>query len=467
MKHGMQHIGQHAMVIGSSMAGLLAARVLADRFERVTILERDEFPTPGEPRKGVPQGRHAHGLLAAGYNTLQHLFPGFEADMLEVGAVLGDSTGNGLWFQNGGYLAQANGSLRGVLVSRPMLEAKVRARVMALENVRIETGVNVISLASRNLEQALGINLERVIGVKLDRGAGDELLEADLVVDASGRGSRSPAWLEALGYAKPETSEVKIDMGYASRVYRRKSSDLNGMTHLIIAGKAPDQKRGGVLLAQENDRWIVTLTGVFGDYAPTDELGFLEFARSLPTKDLYDLLANAEPLGEITPYHYPSSLRRHFERLTQFPQGYLVLGDALCSFNPVFGQGMTVAALESGVLASSLEGGLENLWKRFFKHAAKVVDIPWTLAAGADLAFPEAVGKRGPEVKVINAYIGKLLEAAWMDPALTVAFHQVSNLLKPPSSLFAPNILWRVLLGSRKPTTPKIHHGSSLAAAGD
>jgi 2-polyprenyl-6-methoxyphenol hydroxylase-like FAD-dependent oxidoreductase len=459
MKHGMKQIGRHAIVIGSSMGGLLAARVLADRFERVTILERDEFPMPGEPRKGVPQGRHAHGLLAAGYNTLQELFPGFEADMLEVGAVLGDSTGNGLWFQNGGYLAQAVGNLRGVLVSRPMLEAKVRARVLALKNVRIETGVNVISLASRNLE--------RVIGVKLDRGAGDELLEADLVVDAGGRGSRSPAWLEALGYAQPETSEIKINMGYASRVYRRKPSDLNGMTHLIVAGKAPDQKRGGVLLAQEGDRWIVTLTGVFGDYAPTDESGFLEFARSLPTKDLYDLLANAEPLGEITPYRYPSSLRRHYERLTRFPQGYLVLGDALCSFNPVFGQGMTVAALESGVLASSLEGGLENLWKRFFKRAAKVVDIPWTLAAGADLAFPEAVGKRGPEVKVINAYIGKLLEAAWMDPALTVAFHQVSNLLKPPSSLFAPGIAWRVLLGSKKPSTPKIHHGSSLATAGD
>ena len=455
----MKQSGQQAIVIGSSMGGLLAARVLADRFERVTVLERDEFPTPGEPRKGVPQGRHAHGLLAAGYNTLQQLFPGFEADMLEVGAQLGDSTGNGLWFQNGGYLTRADGNLRGVLISRPMLEAKIRARVMALENVRIETGVNVIGLASRSKAC--------VIGVKLDRGAGDELLEADLVVDASGRGSRSPAWLEALGYSKPETSEVKIDMGYASRIYRRMPSDLNGMTHLIVAGKAPDQKRGGVLLAQEGDRWIVTLTGVLGDHAPTDEAGFLEFARSLPTRDLYDLLVNAEPLSGITPYKYPSSLRRHYERLTQFPQGYLVLGDALCSFNPVFGQGMTVAALESQVLASSLEGGLKNLWKRFLKRAAKVVDIPWTLAVGADLAFPETIGKRGPEVKVINAYIGTLLEAAWTDPALTVAFHQVSNLLKPPSSLFAPGIAWRVLMGSRKPSAPKVHHGLNLATAGD
>jgi 2-polyprenyl-6-methoxyphenol hydroxylase-like FAD-dependent oxidoreductase len=459
MKHAMKHIGQHAIVIGSSMGGLLAARVLADRFERVTLLERDEFPTPGQNRKGVPQGRHGHGLLATGWRIMQRLFPGFENELLEAGAQVGDSTGEGLWFQHGGYLTQTNGDLRVALISRPLLEAKVRARVLGLPNVQVEVGVNVLGLASRDPK--------RVIGVKLDRGAGDELLEADLVLDASGRGSRSGAWLEALGYAPAEVSEIKVNMGYASRTYRRKRSDLGGNTHLIVAPKAPFQKRGGVLLAQEDDRWIVTLIGMVGDYCPTDESGFLEFARSLPTSDLYDVIANAEPLSEIVPHRYPSSLRRHYERLKRFPEGYAVFGDALCSFNPIFGQGMTVASLEAEALEASLSGGLEGLWQRFFKIAAKVVDIPWTLAAGADLAFPEAQGKRGPEVNVINAYIGKLLEAAWSDPKLVVAFHQVSNLLKPPSSLFAPNILWRVLLGSRKPSTPKVHHGSNLATAGD
>ncbi len=438
----MKRAGQHAIVIGSSMAGLLAARVLSNHFERVTILERDEFPAPGEPRKGVPQGRHAHGVLATGWRIMQRLFPGFETELLEAGAQIGDSTGDGLWFQQGGYLAQTDGHLPVICLSRPLLEERVRERVLTLDNVQVQTNADVNRLVSPDRE--------RVTGVRIATGTSAEVLEADLVVDASGRGSRSGAWLEALEYAKPEVSEIRIDMGYASRVYCRKPTDLNGNTHLIMTGKAPHQKRSGVMLAQENNHWIVTLIGMFSDHCPTDEAGFLEFARSLPTPELYDVIANAEPRSEISSYRYPSSLRRHYERLAQFPEGYLVLGDALCSFNPAFGQGMTVAALEAQALEVSLAGGLEGLWRRFIRRASKIVDIPWTLSASADLAYPETQGKRGPEVKIINAYIGRLLEAAWSDPKLVVAFHQVSNLVKPPSSLFAPSIAWRVLFSPRK-----------------
>jgi 2-polyprenyl-6-methoxyphenol hydroxylase-like FAD-dependent oxidoreductase len=438
----MKHVHQHAIVIGSSMAGLLAARVLSDHFGRVTMLERDEFPAPGEPRKGVPQGRHAHGVLATGWRIMQRLFPGFEAELLEAGAQIGDSTGDGLWFQQGGYLAQTDGHLPVICLSRPLLEERVRARVMTLENVQVRTSADVNGLISPDRECATG--------VRIATGTDDDILEADLVVDASGRGSRTGAWLETLGYAKPEVSEIRIDMGYASRVYRRKPTDLNGNTHLIMTGKAPHQKRSGVMLAQENNHWIVTLIGMFGDHCPSEEVGFLEFARSLPTPELYNVIADAEPRSEIRSYRYPSSLRRHYERLARFPKGYLVIGDALCSFNPAFGQGMTVAALEAEALEASLAGGLEGLWRRFIKRVTKIVDIPWTLAASADLAYPETQGKRGPEVKIINAYIGRLLEAAWSDPKLVVAFHQVSNLVKPPSSLFAPGIVWRVLFSPRK-----------------
>jgi hypothetical protein len=182
---------------------------------------------------------------------------------------------------------------------------------------------------------------------------------------------------------------------------------------------------------------------------------------------LFDVISQAEPLTEVTPHKYPSSLRRHYEQLKAFPEGYLVFGDALCSFNPIFGQGMTVASLEAEALEMSLHGGLEGLWRRFFRRAAKVIDIPWTLAAGADLAFPQVQGKRGPEVNVINAYIGKLLEAAWHDPKLAVAFHQVSNLVKPPTSLFAPGVAWRVFLGSMKPALPRLRFGAGWPVAGD
>jgi 2-polyprenyl-6-methoxyphenol hydroxylase-like FAD-dependent oxidoreductase len=441
----MKLVGQHAIVIGSGMGGLLAARVLSDCFTQVTILERDEFLTADDPRKGVPQGHHAHGLLATGWRILQRLFPGLERELLEAGALVGDSTRDGLWFQQGGYLKQTKGDLPVVCLSRPLLEAKIRARLLGLGNVQIVTGTDVSGLVSS--EQ------QRVIGVRIARGADHQLLDADLVLDASGRGSRSSAWLEALGYAKPEISEIKINVGYASRVYRRASSDLAGNTHLIIAAKAPQFKRGGVLLAREQGCWMATLIGMLGDHCPSDEAGFLEFAKSLPTRDLYEVIANAEPLSGITSFRYPSSLRRHYERLKRFPEGFVVFADALCSFNPIFGQGMTVAALEAEALEASLAGGLEGLWSRFIRHTTKIVDIPWTLAASADLAYPEVPGKRGLGIKLINAYIPRLLEKAWSDPSLVVAFHQVSNLIKPPSSLFTPKIVWRVLRGN-KPTAP-------------
>ncbi len=443
----MKNACQHAIVIGSSIGGLLAARVLSDRFERVTILERDEFPKADLPRKGVPQGRHAHGLLATGWRILQRLFPGLEQELLSAGAQIGDSTGDGLWFQHGGYLRQTNSDLPVVCLSRPLLEARVRARLLALPNVRINSGVDVSALVSANGERVTGVTVSH-LPAETQNGI---VLEADLILDASGRGSRGGAWLETLGFDKPEVSEIKINVGYASRVYKRKSGELGGNTHLIIAGKAPHQKRGGVLLAQEHETWVVTLTGMLGDHPPGDEAGFLEFAQSLPTPDLYNVIARAEPVSEISTYRYPSSLRRHFERLRRFPSGFVVFGDAMCSFNPVFGQGMTVACLEAEALEASLIAGLEGLWPRFIARATGVVNIPWTLAAGADLAYPETQGRRGLEVKFINAYIGRLLEAAWSDPKLVTAFHQVSNLVNPPTSLFAPEIVWRVLRNAKRP----------------
>nr|WP_189093210.1 monooxygenase [Deinococcus ruber] len=399
-------------------------------------------------------------MLSAGYRVMQRLFPGIEQDFLGVGAILIDATNDAFWFQNGGYLAPSASDLNGVCLSRPQLEAVVRSRVLRLPNVTINAGVTVLGL-TRAENRSVG-------GVTLDRGEGAETLTADLVVDASGRGSRTPAWLAQLGYRPPAVSEVKVNMAYATRTYRRSPGDLDGGHLLLVAPQAPHQKRGAVLAAQEGNRWMVTLTGMLGDHPPVDDAGLLAFARSLPTQDIYDIIAHAEPLSDIVPYRYPSSLRHHYERLSAFPEGVVVIGDAICSFNPIFGQGMTVASLEAQALQDSLEGGLQELWKRFFRRAAKRIDIAWTLAASADLAFPETLGTRGPAVKPINAYIARLLQVARHDPGLTVAFHQVSNLIKPPSSLFSPNILWRVGSGSIRGVSPHLNREPCvpLAAAG-
>jgi 2-polyprenyl-6-methoxyphenol hydroxylase-like FAD-dependent oxidoreductase len=446
----------HAVVIGGSMAGLLAARVLSERFERVTILEKDHFPATAENRKSVPQGRHVHGLLAGGFRAMEALFPDLKDELLSAGAEVGDVVGDGRWHQFGRYKARFDSGLEGITVSRPLLEATVRGRVLALPNVGVVEGARVRGLLTT-------ADKSRVTGVRFQRsGGGIEALQADLTLDASGRGSRTPAWLGALGYPPPAEDEIRIDMGYTSRCYRREPSDLGGDFGAIVTGTPPHERRTGTMLRIDGDRWHVTLGGFLGDRAPADEAGFLAFARSLPAPDVYDFLEGAEPVSEFATYRFPSSLRRRYERLVRFPEGVLVTGDAVCSFNPVYGQGMSVAALEALALRESLaEQGesLDGLHRRFFHRAARVVDTPWGLAAGADFAYPEVEGKRPFGAALTNRYVAGLHAVAAHDEVVCRAFFEVLNLLAPPASLFRPRIALRVLRGrrpERRPVLPSV-----------
>jgi 2-polyprenyl-6-methoxyphenol hydroxylase-like FAD-dependent oxidoreductase len=440
---------KHAIVIGSSMAGLLAARALSTRFEQVTVLDRDRLSESPKARKGVPQGQHAHGLLAAGLNSLETLFPGFTQDLIEAGALPGDAAESIRWFQFGTYKIRSHSGITGLFMSRPLIESKVYAAVKNLPNVSFVQTCSVIDLTSSK-------DKTRVTGVQLslDDYSIFENLEADLVVDASGRGSQAPNWLEALGYAKPAQSIIKINVGYTTRTYRRKANDLEGDLAAILVPKAPVQKQAGVLLAMEGERWMLTVAGTLGDHAPSDEAGFLEAVKNLPAPDIYNVIKNAEPLSSIVSFKYPHNQRRHYEKLNSFPEGFLVFGDALCSFNPIYGQGMTVAALEALALLEETRVGLDGLAERFFARAAKVIETPWTIAVGEDLRYPEVDAPRSLGVRFINWYIGKVHLAARTDSVVCNAFHKVSNLLEPPPSLFAPKIVARVIranLGQAKP----------------
>jgi 2-polyprenyl-6-methoxyphenol hydroxylase-like FAD-dependent oxidoreductase len=440
VKYCWRFLMKHAIVIGSSMAGLLAARALSERFTHVTVLERDRLPENAQARKGVPQGQHGHGLLAAGLNSLEALFPGFTGDLIEAGAQSGDAAANVRWFQFGAYKIRSHSGITGLFMSRPLIESRVYAAVKNLPNVSFVETCSVVGLTSSQ-------DKSRVTGVQvsLDDYTIFENLEADLVVDASGRGSQAPNWLEALGYAKPAQSVIKIDVGYTTRTYRRKPNDLEGDLAAILVPKAPTQKQAGVLLAMEGKRWMLTIAGTLGDHAPSDEAGFLEAVKNLPAPDIYNVVKNAEPLSSIVSYKYPNNQRRHFERLERFPQGFLVFGDALCSFNPIYGQGMTVASLEALALLDETRVGLDGLSKRFFARAAKVIETPWTIAIGEDLRYPEVEASRSLMVNLINWYIGKVHVASQTDSVVCNAFHKVSNLLKPPPSLFAPQIVARMI----------------------
>lgn len=425
---------EHAIVMGASMSGLLAARVLSKHFQRVTLMERDALPSGVENRRGVPQGRHTHGLLASGLRVLEQLFPDFTKQATEEGALPGDVVRDVCWFFEEGNLAQPTSGLNGLLASRPLLENLVRRRVLALPNLALEQDCQVDGLLATP-------DRDRITGVSCKSGA----VSADLVVDCTGRGSKTPQWLETLGYLKPAEERVQVAIAYTTRWFRRQPHQLNGKFGAIV-GPTPTGKRGGAMLLQEpGDRWTCTLFGHFGNQAPEDVPGFLEYASTLPSPEIYQTIRDAEPISEASSTRFPHHQRRRYEKLKRFPAGFLVMGDGICSFNPIYGQGMSVAAQEAMELDALLAESQQDFALRFFERIASVVDIPWSIAVGSDLRIKETVGPRSTATTIINGYIARLQRAAHNDPMLSVAFHNVANLLAPPPTLLHPKMMLRIL----------------------
>jgi 2-polyprenyl-6-methoxyphenol hydroxylase-like FAD-dependent oxidoreductase len=440
----VQTIGQsdqQAIVIGASMAGLLAARALAGHFGRVILVESDIFPPLGENRKGIPQGKHVHVLLERGRKIMESYLPGLTEQLTSLGAVaIGDVSANVRWFHSGGYHQPGISDLSGLAVSRPTLEGAVRQRVLALPNVSAVEGSRVAELVTT------GDNA-RVTGVKLDLRQSndtDETLAADLVVDASGRGSRGPVWLEKMGYERPKEEEVRIGMGYVTCFFRRQPEQIPGIEGIVLMTTPPD-KRLGVLLAQDGNRWVLTIGGYLGHHAPTDFEGFLNAAKQLPTSDIYRVIKDAELLSGPVPYTFPANLRHRYDKLPALPERYLVIGDALCSFNPIYGQGMTVAALEAAALGDCLSENTVRLAQAFFAKTRNIIDLSWNAAVGTDLSFPEVEGPRTLIVRFLNWYLSKLHVAAHTDAQVSIAFLKVINMITPPPSMMHPGIVARVI----------------------
>jgi 2-polyprenyl-6-methoxyphenol hydroxylase-like FAD-dependent oxidoreductase len=431
---------KNAVVLGGSIAGLLAAHVLARHFTRVTLIERDAFPAPGEPRKGVPQSDQLHGLLAGGRRALEALFPDFGDGLLARGAHDVDVGTCGKFLLAGEALPKQETGLRCFLMSRPMLEGYVRERVLLAANIQVRQRCVAHGLeGDRHVVQGV------VIGEQHTEPR--ETLPADLVVDATGRGSRLPEWLAALGAEMPAEERVTVNLHYTSCYVRRDPEHLAG-DYTWIDNPHPSSRRAGAALAVEKDRFVVGLTGYLDEPMPRDYASAIAFAKSLRGQGLYELLRSTEPVSELRMMPFAASQRRRYERLRDLPRGLLVAGDALCSFNAVYGQGMTVAAREALLLDACLRSAADDRFGRYHRAAAKLVDVPWSVVVGGDYAFEGVEGKRSMSIRMMNAFMAKLTQAAARDAEVSRAFLSVMHLCASPSTLFAPAVLRRVFLPS-------------------
>lgn len=438
-------VGSHAVVVGGSIAGLLAARVLSDSYERVTVIDRDELPDRNEHRRAVPQGRQPHALLARGQDVIEELLPGIVDEMIDDGAATYAGIHDVRFSVSGHAIARAALGRTAVTASRPFIEGHVRRRVRALGNVELRPRCEAQGLLA-------SADRKRVTGVKLvDAAQGEGELTADLVVAATGRSARVPAWLEELGYGRPQESTLQIDVAYATRAYRLPPGAMTDK--LILLGPRPDLPRSVALFAQENEEWLLLIGGYGEHRPPTEEGAYDEFLETVAPPDLLEAVRAGEQLGEIVPFGFPANRRRHYERMRRFPEGFLPIGDAICSFNPLYGQGMTVAALEAAALGDCLRKGPRRLRRRYMRATTKAVDQAWQLATSADLALPVVEGPRPLSQRLVDPYVERLRGRAEEDGELSAALARVGGMVDKPTRLLRPSVARRVL-GRRRTDSP-------------
>src|SRR5215831_12033798 len=440
----MPLIGRQAAVIGAGMAGLPAAGVLADFFEHVVVVERDILPLDTSQRPGTPQARHTHGLLAGGQRALGELFPGFEQDLAVAGAVP-VAPGLDLRFERPGFdPPQRDLGLVVRAMSRPLIELTVRQHVKQYTNILIREHCQVQDLVAMP-------NGGTVSAVRFENNEGrSETLSADLIVDASGRGNLVNRVLEAVGRPRPEETAIGVEITYATAIFAVPDDAPTDWKAVATFDPPAEGGLAAVMFPLEHDRWILTLVGRHGEKPPSDRAGFLAYAQRLRTPTIYDAIKKAEQLGEIVRFGFPASFWRHFERLAEFPGGLLPFGDSICRFNPVYGQGMSVAAQEARLLHELLKrhaaepDPLSGLAPAFFAESALLIETPWALAATPDLAHPKTVGRRPEDLQQNLDFTEALFRLAAEDAAVHKLLFEVLHLLKPQSVLSDPDLVERV-----------------------
>jgi 2-polyprenyl-6-methoxyphenol hydroxylase-like FAD-dependent oxidoreductase len=432
----------HAIVIGAGIAGLFAARALSETHDRVTVIDRDTLPPDGAARPGAPQGRHIHAVLTKGMLGIRELFPGLIEDLVDEGIPTGDILAQARTYVGPYRMAPTHSGMPGLCVSRPYLEYRIRARLTEAPNVEILAGRAAVGLTVSPGDEA-------ITGVRTadDGQQRGDVLTGDLVVDASGRGSRTPQWLEELGFPAPPEERVRVDVAYSSCTFEM-PADVIGRDLGILVIATPANPRGGGLIDMGNNQWLVSLTGYRDAHPPVTPDGFIEFARQLSAPDIYHALLQATPTDSPVRFRVPEVTRRRYDKLTRIPKRLVVLGDAVSSFNPVYGQGMSVAALEALILRRRWQKHGEEGLGRLRRDIAKTGAAAWTTSVNIDLRMPWIAGRRTATVRFGNAYLARLHRVAERDPKVALAFMRVANLIDPPARILRPSVACRVLVGT-------------------
>lgn len=443
----------HAVVVGSGIAGLLAARVLTDHVDQVTIVERDRISGDPKFRSGTPQSRQIHVLLTQGSRLLEDLFPGLMQELADVGAPAVDWAADTLWLGPEGWMPRSDSELTTRTCSRICLEWHLRQRLHQNPRIDWREHTTVKNVLMDNVRS-------QIVGVQLHHLDSDQdsTLATDLVVDASGRNSQLPQWLTELGYTPPEETKINSFLGYSTRWYKMPAADNQDWKIAMISAKPPHHARGAMLYPVENDQWAILLVGIGGDYPPTDETGFLEFAESLRHSAIAEVMKTAEPISPIHAYRRTENRWCHYEKLSQFPAGLVALGDAVCAFNPIYGQGMTVAALSARLLGDCLQQhplhgdqeaklrSLTQLDRQFRRKLGHLLKEPWMMATSEDFRWPTTVGAQPSGlVRMMHRYLDLLFIAVTDSPRIQRTVFEVFHMVKSPAALFQPFILRRVV----------------------
>ena len=444
-----------ALIIGASISGLVAAYALSPVFDTVLLLDGDDFADNSGLHKGVAQGGHAHVLLPSGIELMKQLLSEPDLDISQYGILEADAASELRWFHFDVWKSRFQSRVNLGWCNRPLFESQVRLKVLALDNVQIRSKTKVQSLEFSD-------NGNQVIGVQVLSDDSETLITADLIIDASGRGTRTPKWLKDGGYPEVREDRVQVNLSYTTRIFRFPEEDSPHKQAfwkvLAIYANPPHSRRTGLLYSLDDNLWMVTLVGFHGDKAPGDLPDFLTFTQSLPRPELYQILCRAIPVGEACHYQCPGSLWRRYDLLSRWPANFLVIGDAVSSFNPVYGQGMTAAMMDVQVvkrylerqpLPSTLESSMRI--RGIQRRIGRGKWIPWLMATGSDFIYPETEGERPVGTGLINNYLTIIMKLAAEDSRVHQKFIEVFSLLKSPHILLTPDVLYKVICYRLRP----------------